>query len=157
MAFDVDKSDVVYLSNLIKKNKIKNICLSEENGYSFSSDIVIASEVFEHVLDPLNLVLNIKKVMCKNSQFFVTTPNGFGPGEIRNRLFFYLFKHNNFIRKLLNKPKYVIGNGSSHCQFFTETRITNLFSKLNFKKISVKNSSIYLSLYHLTENEKNRH
>lgn len=148
-AFDVDKKSLVNLSNQIKRRRINNIFLSEDNGYTFTSDkkydIVIASEVFEHVIEPSKLASNIKKTMRKNSYIIVTTPNGYGPWEIRNRIFYYPIKRNNVIRKLFNKSYYVEGTGPDHCQFFTRNRILKLFSTLGFKKISFKKSDSILA------------
>lgn len=148
-AFDVDEKAIINLSNQIKKRKTNNIIISVDNGYSFASDIkydiIIASEVFEHVTEPLKMASNIKKTMNKNSQIIVTTPNGYGPWEIRNRLFYYPIVRNNIIRQLLNKPKYIEGTGPDHCQFFTKKTIVKLFSALGFNKVSFKKSDSILA------------
>lgn len=147
-AFDVDKRNVEYISNQINGKKIDNIVVSVDDGCTFASDvkydIVIASEVFEHVIDPLKMASNIKKTMHKNSQIVVTTPNGYGPWEIRNHLFYYPIVRNNALRKLLNKPIYVEGNGPVHCQFFTKKKIIKLFSTLGFKNVSFEKSDSIL-------------
>lgn len=92
------------------------------------------------------MALNLRKRMNKNSQIIVTIPNGYGPWELKNRIFVYPITHNNIIRKLLNKPIYVKG-GSEHCQFFTKDKIIKLFSTLGFKKLAFgKSDSILATL-----------
>lgn len=149
-AFDVDESAVSNLENQIKEKKIGNMVVSVDNAYSFNDnvqyDIVITSEVFEHLIDPIKMAMNIKKRMKKNSQIIVTVPNGYGPWEMKNRIFVYPITHNNIIRKkILNKPSYVEGDGPEHCQYFTKRRILELFSVLGFQEVSFKKSDSILA------------
>lgn len=151
-AFDVDERTIANISKHLNNNKkINNIKVSVGDGYTFDDkakyDIIIASEVFEHVTEPLKLASNIKKRMNANSQIIVTTPNGYGPWEIRNRLFIYPLTRNNSIRKLFHKPGYVEGSSHEHCQFFTKNELMNLFFQLNFKlKAFQKSDSIFAAL-----------
>lgn len=47
-------------------------------------DVVIASEVLEHVEDPLQLMLDMRRRLVPAGTLVLTIPNGYGPFEIAN-------------------------------------------------------------------------
>lgn len=151
-AFDLSEKSVGYVQNQINRNKIKNLIVTLDNGYTFNDgktyDIVIASEVFEHVLEPLKLAANITRRMMESSYLIVTTPNGHGPWELKNRVSpIEHFKKWNFLRRRFGKPPYVYGSGADHCQFYTKKRLVRLFSKFSLRLVNFAKSDSFLTIF----------
>ncbi len=150
-AIDINDSLVEYVQNQANQKKIKNLNVTIDNGYTFDDgkiyDVVIASEVFEHVLEPSKLVANISKRMIEGSYLIVTVPNGYGPWELKNRIspLSYLRRLNRLCH-LLGKSPYVRPDGSSHCQFYTKTRLVRLFSRYFLKLVHFAKSDSFFPI-----------
>lgn len=133
-AFDIDVEDVQHLQAQVAQRGADNLSVTIDNGYTFDDgrtyDVVVASEVFEHVLEPSRLAENITRRMGEGSFLVVTTPNGYGPWELVGRMNVraYLSRRNS-LRRMLGKTPYVEGNGRDHCQFYTRGRLLRLFSE----------------------------
>lgn len=159
MAFDINKNSIEWLQSQINLKKIKNLVVTVGDGHLFCDDkkydIIIASEVFEHVLNPTKLAENIVKQMGKGSYLIVTVPNGYGPWELKNRLspLTYLRKWN-LLRRLLGKPMYVFGSGDDHCQFYTKVAILKLFSDFSLKLIKFQKSDSFLTIFSPLRNNR---
>jgi 2-polyprenyl-3-methyl-5-hydroxy-6-metoxy-1,4-benzoquinol methylase len=151
-AFDIDSDAVADLRSKLNDVANHRVALSVDNGYTFDDgrlyDIVIVSEVIEHVLEPVNFARNIVRRMMRKASLVVTIPNGYGPWEMKNRLNprVYLRKWN-LLRRLLGKPPYVWGNGLDHCQFYSKPRLVGLFSSLSCKLVCFKNSDSLLAVF----------
>lgn len=89
-AFDIDTNSVEHIQAQISQNRIENLIVTVDSGYTFDDgigyDVIIASEVFEHVLEPSTLAANITRRMMEASYLVVTIPNGYGPWELKNRV-----------------------------------------------------------------------
>lgn len=110
-------------------------------------DLIIASEVLEHVYDPIALVTNMKHHMLKYSRFLVTIPNGWGPWEIKNRLNpKFLLRRWETLRRLIGKQAFSDGDGLGHCQFFTQKGLLSLFGSHSFKLLYSAKSDGLLAL-----------
>jgi len=150
--FDIDDSCVEYVQNRIDHDKIPNLTVTVDDGYTFvdgeTYDIVVASEVFEHVLEPKRLAENITRSMAKGSHLIVTTPNGYGPWELMNRVnpLYYLRKWN-WLLHLLGKSPYVKGSSWGHVQFYSRHRLMKLFSIFHYKLINFAKSDSLLSMF----------
>lgn len=149
-AFDINENSVRYVQSQVNRNKIKNLIVTMDDGYTFDDgqtyDVVIASEVFEHVLEASKLAANLTTKMMKGSYLIVTTPNGYGPYELKNRIspIPYLRKWN-WLRRLLGKSPCVEEKGSGHYQFYTKKRLVKLFSEFSLILIdSVKVGSFLM-------------
>jgi ubiquinone/menaquinone biosynthesis C-methylase UbiE len=111
----------------------------EERQY----DIVICSEVLEHLNDPENLLKSIYKLLTENGILIATVPNGYGPREV------FVTKPTQKIRlnggktwRLIKNLKQGLGytgttiqsdaDHLSHVQFFTQTRLNKLAEKTGF-------------------------
>jgi 2-polyprenyl-3-methyl-5-hydroxy-6-metoxy-1,4-benzoquinol methylase len=151
-AFDINKNCVEQILNYINLNKIKNLIVTVDDGYTFDDgntyDVVIASEVFEHVLEPLKLAANITRRMMQNSYLILTTPNGYGPWELKNRanLIAY-FRKWNWLRHQLGKPPYIKGGGADHCQFYTKKALARLFSGFSLRLVDFAKSDSFLTIF----------
>ncbi len=142
-----------------KKNNLSNLIfrISNSEKENKTYDIIIISEVLEHVDEPQKLLLDIKSKLSKSGILFITLPNGYGPFEIVSTFmrildFFNLTnKLRNFKRKLvprrianqnIEEPNIKVADSladSPHINFF------------NFNEIK---SLIYFSGYQIISNKK---
>lgn len=151
-AFDINEKDVETLRAQASRAGIVNLDIRVDNAYTFDDgktyDIVIASEVFEHVIEPSKLAANIVKRMKEGSFLIVTTPNGYGPWELKNCLDILThLRKSNFLRRLLNKPPYIKGSGAHHCQFYTKVQLEKLFSEFSLSPVGFANSDSFLTIF----------
>lgn len=148
-SFDVDKESVDLVNNKINENCIKNVNVTVDDGFTFvdmnSYDIIIISEVLEHVLEPKKFINNITKEIKRGSYLILTCPNGYGPWELRNKPYYYIFR-NNKLRKLLSKSPYILGTGPDHCQFYKKRDIMKFFSN-SFELRNCRNSDSILAIF----------
>jgi SAM-dependent methyltransferase len=105
-----------------------------EDAFAFRSDerfdVIVASEVIEHVLDPDALLANVVRHLAPDGLVIVTTPNGYGPWELSNYLRpRHLARRWNWLRRAAGKAPYVAGTGPDHCQHYTRGRLLALFGR----------------------------
>lgn len=150
-AFDIDEEAVGYLQGQVNQGSADNLSVTVGNGYTFDDgrvyDVVVASEVFEHVLEPSRLAENITRRMAEGSYLVVTTPNGYGPWELKNRIDprTYLRRWNS-LRRLLGKTPYIKGGGAHHCQFYTKGRLLELLSSASLELVDSAKSDSFLTV-----------
>lgn len=143
---------MTYVRTQADRANYKNLIVTAEDGCTFDDaktyDIVIASEVFEHVLAPIRLAANIRRRMANGSHLIVTTPNGYGPSELKNRFDprTHLRKWN-YLRRLLGKSPYVKGTGPDHCQAFTRSRLVALLAGCSFRLINFAKSDCFFAMF----------
>jgi SAM-dependent methyltransferase len=136
----------------VNQGSADNLSVTVGNGYTFDDgrvyDVVVASEVFEHVLEPSRLAENITRRMAEGSYVVVTTPNGYGPWELKNRIdpCTYLRRWNS-LRRLLGKTPYIKGGGVDHCQFYTKGRLLELFSSASLELVDSGKSDSFLTVF----------
>jgi ubiquinone/menaquinone biosynthesis C-methylase UbiE len=136
--FDSDKYSIDIasqnniLSNLSFLNDLKIV---EDSKFN----VVIASEVIEHVEDPYQFLLNLRTYIdnTSKSKIFITLPNGFGPYEFNTLIenILYTLKINFLIKSIKslfisnainNLQKDTLAN-SPHLNFFSFNEISKLF------------------------------
>ena len=82
---DIDSKSIEYANQI---NNLNN--LEFRNSYSKKEediyDLVILSEVLEHVDDPQKLLINVRNNLTDSGSVFITLPNGFGPFELISTL-----------------------------------------------------------------------
>lgn len=149
-AFDVDPDEVAVLNSRAKELGL-DLAATVDNGLDYSDgrtyDIVIASEVFEHITHPPSLVSNIARHMREGSRLIVTVPNGYGPWQTLDRLSIRThIRKSNLLRRLLRKPLYVKQEGRDHCQFYTKSRLTRIFADQSFRLVAFGKSNSVLSI-----------
>jgi 2-polyprenyl-3-methyl-5-hydroxy-6-metoxy-1,4-benzoquinol methylase len=105
-------------------------------------DVVIASEVIEHMLEPQSLLENAARHLRPGGMLLLTTPNGYGYYELSERHLNprYLIRSNNVLRWLLGKKPYKRGDSVDHCQWFTMRRLLRMTRKAGFSLIEQQNS-----------------
>ena len=150
-AFDINQEAVESLQAEIKRRNIGNLIVGVGDGHTFDDgrtyDVVVASEVFEHVTDPERFAAGVTKRMAEGSHLIVTVPNGYGPWENKNRLDIRnRLRKWNALRHLLGKPAYVSRTGIDHCQFYTMGRFTELLAKHSLRPIDFGKSDSFLTV-----------
>jgi methionine biosynthesis protein MetW len=102
-------------------------------------DIVLAGEVFEHILDTDALVKEISRVLKNNGSLIVTTPNTASLG----RRLMLLFGKNAYFEASFSCPHNAVG----HIRFFTKKLLSNFLKKNNFVIDSFTTDVIKISIY----------
>jgi SAM-dependent methyltransferase len=101
-------------------------------------DVIIASEVLEHVDDPGIFLRDLTRCLSPDGILIVTVPNGYGPSEIMSLLAALL--HISGVLPILQRIKrFWVGKGhlterdtlalSLHVNFFTRNRLEILFAR----------------------------
>ncbi len=108
----------------------------EELPESELFDIVILSEVLEHLTKPQELLKASTLRVRAGGILIVTVPNGYGEFEIDSWLFRNLYLQR-VIDALTRSAREVVGSTdnqeSGHVQFFTRGRLRELFEECNLK------------------------
>jgi SAM-dependent methyltransferase len=102
-------------------------------------DVVVASEVIEHMIEPQSLLENAVRHLRPGGMLL---PNGYGYYELSERHLNpkYLIGTNNRLRRLLGKKPYKLGDSGDHCQWFTMRRLLRMTTKAGFSLIEQENS-----------------
>jgi SAM-dependent methyltransferase len=150
-ALDIDERDVAMLTARARELRFDNLTAGVEDAFTFQHDtrydVIVASEVMEHVLDPDALLDNLVRHMAPGGLLIVTTPNGYGPWELSN----YVrprpvVRRWNWIRRAFGKPPYVAGAGPDHCQHYTRGRLLKLFQRHGLDVHRFMNSDFILTI-----------
>ncbi len=127
-AFDIDPTLVDGLNKEIALANIRNISVFCQTAYAFQSDmlfdIVVASEVLEHVDFPEKLVRIFKEHLKEDGCLIVTVPNGYGPWELSNKL------------KASFRRNRSAECGHHHVNFFTLKRFKALLASHEFDLVA---------------------
>lgn len=95
-------------------------------------DVVILSEVLEHLREPRLLLSAALEHLKQNGMIIVTVPNGYGEFEIDSWLF-RVFRLQRIVDALAGNSKKVIAatdnHESGHVQFFTRRQLRRLFAE----------------------------
>jgi len=96
-------------------------------------DVVILSEVLEHMEEPRELLAASVRRLAEGGVAVVTVPNGYGEFELDSRLF-RLFRLQRVVDRLAgNNGQEVVAatdnHASGHVQFFTRRRLRRLFGE----------------------------
>jgi SAM-dependent methyltransferase len=99
-------------------------------------EVVILSEVLEHLEHPASLLYESAKRMTKDGIMIVTVPNGYGEFELDSWVF-RLLRLQRVVDMLAKNKREVLGSTdnmeSGHIQFFTRRRILSLFAACGLK------------------------
>lgn len=95
-------------------------------------DIVILSEVLEHVPEPRELLANSLRYLSSDGLMIVTVPNGYGEFEMDSWLF-RLLRGQRLVDALAKSKREVVAatdnHADGHVQFFTRRRLSRLFEQ----------------------------
>ena len=140
-------------------NNLSFICESIENiKFGNMFDIILCSEVLEHLSNPATLIQNIKKLLKNDGYLIITVPNGYGWFEFESFLWdklkigyvLELFRITSVISKI---KKFFIGtyidceypstiSSSPHVQRFTLKKIKLLLEQCEFHVTKVMGSTL---------------
>ncbi|MBI3520561.1 MAG: class I SAM-dependent methyltransferase [Bacteroidetes bacterium] len=132
--------------------RFKNIAAEELIAAAEIFDLVICSEVIEHLDAPSTVVKALSGLINKNGILIVTVPNGFGPRELFiTKPLQWMKSKTPFIYKAVNSFKRALGfsgatvqsdaENLTHVQFFTKRSLINLISKNGLKLIQFRPSN----------------
>ena len=108
-------------------------------------DMIILSDVLEHVDDPTLLLRQLNEHLKSNGKLLLTIPNGYGPFE------FIILLRSLFVLVLdLLKIKIIPQNimittlaDSPHINFFSFKEINSIINKTNYRIINQRNRTIF--------------
>jgi len=117
-------------------------------------DLVIASEVIEHLYEPVKLLHDIRDRLSEKGRIVLTLPNGYGPSELMALTECIL--HLSGIQMVLRRLKYLLRGRSMpvapqdrdtlaispHVNFFSFREIVRLFSEAGLHVARATNRSI---------------
>jgi 2-polyprenyl-3-methyl-5-hydroxy-6-metoxy-1,4-benzoquinol methylase len=147
-ALDIHLGDVIELERVAERLGFENVTVTVEDALGFDSDerydVVVASEVFEHLTDPGRLAGVVARHTKPGGVLIVTTPNGYGPWEMANSLRL-VPRRWNWLRRLLGKEAHD-GEGREHEQRYTKGRLLKLFAREGFEVKSFSNSDFIFTI-----------
>lgn len=150
---DVDETSVQTAS---AQNKFPNVTfkVSDANSFSINDeyDVVICSEVLEHLTTPSELVQSAYRILKPGGTMIVTVPNGFGPREtIMTKPMQWLMKRG--FGKQLQRIKRFFGYANAteqssnpdltHTQFFSRKSLTKMMTGAGFKPLSFAKADFF--------------
>ena len=123
---------------LAKKKGIKAFVGNLENKFPFkdeSFDVVFAGEIIEHILDTESFLDEIKRVLKKDGELIITTPN---VASLARRIML-LFGLNPFFEASFGFPKNAT---AGHVRFYTKSLLEDFLRYKGFKIISFNSDVI---------------
>jgi ubiquinone biosynthesis O-methyltransferase len=109
---------------------LEYVCGRVEELEAAPCDVVILSEVLEHLNEPRSLLLAGMSHLSENGIIIVTVPNGYGEFEIDSWLF-RTFRLQRIVDALARNGSQVVAatdnHESGHVQFFTRRQLRRLF------------------------------
>ncbi len=127
---DPDESSIVHAKRLAENLPAANFLCGSADDIKETFDVVILSEVLEHVADPGKLLMTGANLLNPYGVVIVTTPNGYGEFEMDSWLFRTL-RLQRLIDKLAKNNSTTLGStdneDSGHVQFFTRARLYRIF------------------------------
>ena len=169
LGIDNDEESIKYAKQRENNNCKFRVINAHELDIKEKFDVIIASEVLEHLKYPKNLISFVSENLDKDGFLFLSIPNGFGPSElsvmprrIAGRLLkkIGLFEIARDLRhKIVKDPEQKArarfgmdtlnthGEGALHEQFFTLRSVRRLFNKYNLDIVKRQNSFIFVGTF----------
>ena len=127
---DPDESSIAHAVKLSEDAPSARFLCASVNDIAETFDVVILSEVLEHVVDPSGLLKSGVRRLNPGGLVIVTTPNGYGEFEMDSWLFSAL-RMQRVVDKLASSKSNVMSStdndDSGHIQFFTRGRLYRIF------------------------------
>lgn len=122
---DIDKKSIKIAT---KKNRFSNARFIAQPAEKISGkfEVIVASQVLEHVPDPDIIVQNLAKHLSGKGVMIITVPNGYGWTEFLKRIKQRLPKYRSL--GATNTGKFT-ANEDLHLQFYTRKKLDALFSR----------------------------
>ncbi|MBK7215099.1 MAG: class I SAM-dependent methyltransferase [Bacteroidales bacterium] len=121
-------------------------------------DVIVCSEILEHLHEPGDLVDNFKNLLKKDGIAIVTVPNGFGPREVIITKPVQRLKHGNgIVSRMMRSFKASLGykgdtdqssaDELDHIQFFSMKHLTMLAERRGFKIVKKKSGNFVENVF----------
>ncbi|MBI4994129.1 methyltransferase domain-containing protein [Candidatus Peregrinibacteria bacterium] len=117
--------------------------LKHKLGHAGKFDIVILSDILEHLSHPENLLFEAKNILSPHGIILISIPNGYGPFEIENFILRKtgILKLADFLTPRISNDLQTLNKESGHVQFFTMKHFESLISRAGLKISSFKKGS----------------
>jgi len=144
---DVDSKSI---NKARMKNKFYNAQFVTQNIYQFNTnnkfDIVICSEIIEHLSNPLLFLYNIRKFLKRNGLLICTIPNGYCVEEIIRHFLDSTILGKKImptLRSLILKRGQIQTSNLAvfHLSYFTKKKFENILKNSGFRVIKFMNIS----------------
>jgi 2-polyprenyl-3-methyl-5-hydroxy-6-metoxy-1,4-benzoquinol methylase len=153
LGIDISEASILKARILNRFDNVSFRCLPAEALIGIQKfDVVVCSEVIEHLDDPKTVVNQLRKLLNPGGLLIVTVPNGFGPREL------FITKPLQWMKNSaprlysgVNKFKKSLGfsgatvqsdaENLTHVQFFTKSSLVNLISTDEMNLIGFKGSN----------------
>lgn len=108
-------------------------------------DVVILSDVLEHLPHPENLLREIKNILSPHGIILISIPNGCGPFEIENFILRKLgiLKVGRALKRGKNSDLQTLNCESGHVQFFTQKSFEKLAQAAELRISDFKKGSVF--------------
>jgi 2-polyprenyl-3-methyl-5-hydroxy-6-metoxy-1,4-benzoquinol methylase len=141
---DVDDASIETANSI---NTFANVAfeVADANKFTINDeyDVVICSEVLEHLPHPEELVQSAHRILKPGGIMIVTVPNGYGPRETIMTKPMQWMMRKGYTRQLV-KVKKAFGYANAteqssnpdltHIQFFSRTKLTNMMQSAGFSQ-----------------------
>lgn len=159
LGIDISKSSIDKANSLNSLDNVtfKNIP-AEQIDPEMKYDLIICSEVIEHLHIP-NLVVNtLRNKLTKDGVLIITVPNGYGPREVLiTKPVQFIMEYLPGTFKVLNAVKSSLGfKGTTvqsdaedlkHIQFFSKKSLLNMATSNNLKLTNFRSSNFIESVF----------
>ncbi len=170
---DIDARSIHRANRTVAENRLTGISFTEQQpvGLADDYDVVICSEVLEHLADPAALAAELCRLVAHDGTLVVTVPNGYGyleterrltrnsfdvisslPGPIKRTLMRVYRTLRRHALKNANRPSNGRTHGlmgtmnyenDVHVQFFSAAAIKKLFQTQNFDIVDSYNIQLF--------------
>lgn len=152
LATDLDDKSIAECKLNNKYQNVEFIVADAKTmGLNKKFDVIITSEIIEHVEHPELVVKNMKRHLNEDGIWLVSIPNGYCLWEIvvsrfiqKNGLVNWLYNSPKLMKKITgtNTPFYSNNAFCFHVNFFTYGKFRELIENNGFKIITVKHSDL---------------
>ena len=154
LGIDISKATInkaISLTNM-PNVRFKNIAAEELIAAAEIFDLVICSEVIEHLDTPAPVVEALRTLLNKDGILIVTVPNGYGPRELFiTKPLQWMKSKTPFVYGAVNSFKKALGfsgatvqsdaENLTHVQFFTKKSLIKLISQNGLKLVQFRPSN----------------
>ena len=131
VGIDTDARSIEHARRLSEaKESLNFVCASVAEIHGDQPfDVVILSEVLEHLEQPEEMLKSATRLMSRDGLLIVTVPNGYGEFEIDSGMFRFL-RLQKIVDRFAKQSEVLAATDNSesgHVQFFTRPRLRRLF------------------------------
>lgn len=161
LGIDIDAESIEKAVRANPFGNVKFLCGDLEGlALPGNFDVVICSEVLEHLESPAWMLRKIRSLLVQDGLILMTIPNGYGPLEVKQRVLLRIrsqlvkIKIGNWLISLYRRMRNfdheniqtsnVNREGDKHLQFFTLSAFQSLLKQEDITVLSIRNSNCWL-------------